>query len=387
MKKLLCSMGLVILLSPPNYAQTFPCLYFPLEPNRTWQYYSDTFPDPLIVDTTHINNRFYYSFAPYGPNPNWPRYWLRPDSNKIFALNIRDSSEYLLFDFEAELNQSWNIPPVLTPPSNLPLNQCDWGSSIAMISNTDTIVTSNRTFYSCRHFAHFNHPCYDAGIGITCFSRDFGMVSFSQYTEGGVIDWYLVTEVLDTTLLLGAYSIIGNPCTTIPCLPGVVSAVTSGDTNYVLTVHDIWFNGDFSWNNFTPVPGDSVLVRGIITVRTDLLYHRYFTLEVIDFAPYPPVTISDALREIKIPQAILLQNYPNPFNPQTRIEYRVTEPGNVKILVYDITGRKINTILNEFKTIGNYHIMVDGSDLSSGLYYYRLITAAGSDTKSMTYIK
>ncbi len=81
----------------------------------------------------------------------------------------------------------------------------------------------------------------------------------------------------------------------------------------------------------------------------------------------------------------LSQNYPNPFNPVTKIKYDV--PSNVKIIVYDILGREIETLVNETKKPGSYEVTWDGSRYASGVYFYRLITDEFIETKKMVLIK
>jgi len=68
----------------------------------------------------------------------------------------------------------------------------------------------------------------------------------------------------------------------------------------------------------------------------------------------------------------LEQNFPNPFNPKTRINYSIPFDGNVEIDIYNIIGKKITTLLNEFKSAGKYNITFNGEDLSSGVYFYKL---------------
>jgi hypothetical protein len=67
---------------------------------------------------------------------------------------------------------------------------------------------------------------------------------------------------------------------------------------------------------------------------------------------------------------LLLQNYPNPFNPITTINYSVPKTSNVSLIVYDVLGREIKTLVNSEKLPGNYSVQFDGSDLSSGVYLY-----------------
>lgn len=83
----------------------------------------------------------------------------------------------------------------------------------------------------------------------------------------------------------------------------------------------------------------------------------------------------------------LKQNYPNPFNPVTQIEYSLLKATNVNITVFDITGKLVKTMVNEYQNYGTYRIDFDGSDLSSGIYIYKINTEEFSDTKKMILIK
>lgn len=68
----------------------------------------------------------------------------------------------------------------------------------------------------------------------------------------------------------------------------------------------------------------------------------------------------------------LSQNYPNPFNPLTKINYDMPVEGNVKISVYNMLGQEIKSLVNEFKNAGRYSIDFDGSNFSSGIYFYKI---------------
>jgi hypothetical protein len=83
----------------------------------------------------------------------------------------------------------------------------------------------------------------------------------------------------------------------------------------------------------------------------------------------------------------LSQNYPNPFNPVTKIEYSLPKVGFVKLTVYDILGKEINVLVNENKLPGNYIIDFDASNLSSGVYFYKITSGNFSDMKKMFLIK
>jgi hypothetical protein len=83
----------------------------------------------------------------------------------------------------------------------------------------------------------------------------------------------------------------------------------------------------------------------------------------------------------------LFQNYPNPFNPRTNIDYYIPKAGLVKLAVYDMLGREVKVILNEFKAAGRHKAVFDGADYSSGMYLYRIITENYSETKKLVLLK
>jgi hypothetical protein len=83
----------------------------------------------------------------------------------------------------------------------------------------------------------------------------------------------------------------------------------------------------------------------------------------------------------------LEQNYPNPFNPNSDIRYQISEFSYVRLVVYDVLGREVMTLVNETKPAGNYMVRFDGSAVASGVYLYRLRTAAGTDTKKMLLVR
>jgi hypothetical protein len=83
----------------------------------------------------------------------------------------------------------------------------------------------------------------------------------------------------------------------------------------------------------------------------------------------------------------LSQNYPNPFNPITQIEYELPINGITTLVVYDILGDKIATLVNEEKAAGYYSVAFNASNLPSGVYFYTLNSKSFSRTKKMIVIK
>jgi len=83
----------------------------------------------------------------------------------------------------------------------------------------------------------------------------------------------------------------------------------------------------------------------------------------------------------------LSQNYPNPFNPETKINFSIPKNGLVKIIVYDMLGREVKELVNEFKQQGSYNVSFNSASLSSGIYFYKLITNDFAETKKMILVK
>jgi hypothetical protein len=83
----------------------------------------------------------------------------------------------------------------------------------------------------------------------------------------------------------------------------------------------------------------------------------------------------------------LSQNYPNPFNSSSNLKFQIVNTGNVKLIVYDIMGKEVQTLVNERLQPGTYEASFDGSALTSGVYFYKLVTDGYTETKKMLLIK
>lgn len=92
--------------------------------------------------------------------------------------------------------------------------------------------------------------------------------------------------------------------------------------------------------------------------------------------------------EVGIPAVFsLYQNYPNPFNPTTKINFDIAKDGFVSLKIFDIQGREIKKLVNEYRKAGFYTEEFKGLDLASGAYYYKIESGDFSSTKDMILIK
>jgi len=79
--------------------------------------------------------------------------------------------------------------------------------------------------------------------------------------------------------------------------------------------------------------------------------------------------------------------YPNPFNPSTNIKYNIAEEEEVSLIVYDILGNKVKTLVDAVESAGEHNVKFDGRELSSGVYIYKLVTRSFNATKKMILMK
>lgn len=111
-------------------------------------------------------------------------------------------------------------------------------------------------------------------------------------------------------------------------------------------------------------------------------FEKEFTINILDSSS---TTIDGP---IKTPTRYALkQNFPNPFNSTTKIQYSLAKDGDVKLAIYDLQGKEVANLVNEFQTIGNYEINFDASALTSGVYFYRIQSGDFVDTKKLMMLR
>ena len=184
-------------------------------------------------------------------------------------------------------------------------------------------------------------------------------------------------------------------------LKDAVLYARNGNTYVRCAVSDV--NGDYHIQSISPGNLKIIVNRlGFTGDSTDVNLTSTGNIDSINFYlyRYPPTLtgIRQITGEIPI-EFKLYQNYPNPFNPTTKIKFDIPSEGQrhafdfrdnanvIQLKIYNITGREITTLINESLQPGTYEVTFDASNLSSGIYFYRIQTENFSDTKRMLFIK
>lgn len=136
--------------------------------------------------------------------------------------------------------------------------------------------------------------------------------------------------------------------------------------------------------------------KGTVNVQSNYFYEdknlqagRYqYRLKQVDINGNSEYFVLKGDVEVCIPKKFSMsQNYPNPFNPVTKIDFDIPYEANVKIVILDLTGREVMTILNEVRKAGYHSVYINASDLASSVYFYRIISDKYISSKKMILIK
>jgi len=133
--------------------------------------------------------------------------------------------------------------------------------------------------------------------------------------------------------------------------------------------------------------------RGLYAAGEFMYAGSGYSNEIALWENYTPTAIEPESNSVQIPQQFQLsQNYPNPFNPITTIEYALPKDVDVQLVVYDITGRQVKTLVNKKQSAGRYSIQWkgmndNGQTVSSGIYIYRIVAGANTQNHKMVYLK
>jgi len=164
-----------------------------------------------------------------------------------------------------------------------------------------------------------------------------------------------------------------------------IDAKKSGSTEYD-NIKDIPFENYFSLSQV-----DTLKIYSFTTKfkpKENGVYFVRLTLYDMNSGSLNTSEIKIGFSEIK--EFTLYQNTPNPFNPATTISYDVLIPSKINLKVYDLSGKEIDVLVDDFQQPGTYKIEFNANkygNLSSGIYFYKIQTSYSSDIKKMIFTK
>ena len=101
-----------------------------------------------------------------------------------------------------------------------------------------------------------------------------------------------------------------------------------------------------------------------------------------------PTSVPDEVDGVDLPREFaLIGSYPNPFNARVTIKYALPEASHVTLEIFDLLGRKIETVVNDFQAAGYQSVIWDAKDRSTGMYFYKISMGDFTDTKNMMLLK
>ena len=138
-----------------------------------------------------------------------------------------------------------------------------------------------------------------------------------------------------------------------------------------------------TWQSFSE--SDGLISNNILDLKVDTNNDLWIATDkgVSHVTDLPTSVQSDGAINYKFE----LANYPNPFNPETKIDYTIPKASRVKVEVFDILGRRVNTLVDKKQNAGRYQVMFNANNIPSGIYIYRLTTEQSSMTKKMVLLK
>lgn len=332
----------------------------------------------IVADNSYIVNKttgVFTLFAPLGININFGQDGsVDPNDNTIYVASYATGPELRKFDtatgglgpalctYPAQLTgiactQSYNPSPIGTVQTfcrtgiNVPIND----HSTALDSIMVTLGNYNIIYDVNVRITNITHS-WDSDLSIYLRKGNVGALIVDNV--GGSGDNFINTVLNDsamTPIASGTAPFTGSYIPSSSLTPFNFTN-NSGDGYWKLVITDT-------------ATGDTGYLTGWCLI---------ITYSILD----------GGIQTIEIPNYYFLeQNFPNPFNPVTNIKFGIPESGDVRLVVYDILGREVRTLMNEYKNPGTYDMKFDGAELASGIYFYSLQTIRGIETKRMLLIK
>jgi hypothetical protein len=298
------------------------------------------------------------------------------------------------------------------------------------LANLDTLPSGNWTFIDSSYSINdTNWPNAPHTIGVSLGNQDISNLGFIGVRMGDVDGSWpgddILREVRSDTVNLEPNSVFGMPGDTVALIitgRGIVNVAgiemhlsyPAGALGFIGVGSEVLtgstFNGgngsvDFVWDDLlNPVTlADGIgLVSLIFRIEDnapELITISFMSAHVANEigSEFQVITGEGQVRRgptglgnenTKIPESfVLCQNHPNPFNPTTTIEYGLLQASQVSIDIYDLLGRKVMSLVNDYQQAGFHHVVWDASNAPSGIYLYKITAGDLTTTRKMLLLK
>ena len=246
-------------------------------------------------------------------------------------------------------------------------------------------------------YAEINH---ETGMINSTKLNGEGCICHNQYYNDSVYVWiegpdsvFIGDTVQFKLFMTGGPAVAGgfNIATYFGILNSIdtTTQVISGELTH--TMPNPFANDTATWNFLYTTP-DSIVTDTLYSVANSVNGNGNPTLDEWNFGENFAINVIDQpvdLENKRLQPAdfALYQNYPNPSNPSTNFRFRIADFGFVTLKIYDTLGNEVATLVNDEKPAGEYELEFFASELSSGIYFYKLSSRGFSETKKMILMK
>jgi hypothetical protein len=191
---------------------------------------------------------------------------------------------------------------------------------------------------------------------------------------------------IDSVSVLTGWNLIGS-------ISSPVSVVSIGSIPGGVVTSPFYTYGTAGYEQASTItPGKGYWVRAVqpgllVLSSSPLAIQKIRVVATGEMPPAPPGEVTAGSKVEKPREFALGQNHPNPFNPTTKIQFTIVDRQLTIVKVYDVLGREVATLVNEVKEPGMYTVQWDASGVSSGVYFYRLVSGSFVQTKRMMLLR
>jgi len=228
----------------------------------------------------------------------------------------------------------------------------------------------------------------DIYFALYAFTRSDIATAMNNRFNAGITDIRGIIDQVNTTgsqynFLNSFAQMFGNVGNTLHHKYGIVDATQPNSNPTIIS-------GSANWSNAANNDNDEnlIIIEDLFIANQFMQEFKRRYNESGGTGSFIVPVSSDYFNNFQISQDFeLYQNYPNPFNPTTTIKFNIIKPGNYKLVVYDLLGREVKTLISEYLPSSVVSLDLDASELSSGTYIYRLIGETNSQAFKMILIK